>query len=118
MLFLPKRSGGAGVRRLPADRTFSTPSFPRWGLCCQFIREPIRFRTTTAAALGTWPREPLFQISSPRDGWRKPHPERHHDFINPRDFPACWRDRRLTVEVEAKAKELADLKLRDAMERA
>ena len=29
------------------------------------------------------------------------------DFIDPRDFPSCWRRLNITVEVEAKAKELA-----------
>ena len=28
----------------------------RLGLCCQFVRQPITFRTTTAAALGRLPR--------------------------------------------------------------
>jgi hypothetical protein len=38
-------------------------------------------------------------------------PERHHDYIDVKDFPKCWSDLHLTVEVEAKAKELAVLKL-------
>ncbi len=65
----------------------------------------------TAEALSTWDREPLFHISSPIAGWDGPRPERHHDFIDLADFPACWRDLDLTVEVEAKAKEVAVLKL-------
>jgi UV DNA damage endonuclease len=32
------------------------------------------------------------------------------------DFPECWRDRDLTVEVEAKAKEIAVLKLRNELQ--
>ncbi len=67
---------------------------------------------TTEQAVATWNREPLFHISSPIQGWSGPNPERHHDFIDPADFPACWRDRRLTVEVEAKAKEIAVLELK------
>lgn len=67
----------------------------------------------TQHALATWTREPLFHLSSPLEGWQGPHPERHHDYIDASDFPACWRDKRLTVEVEAKAKELAVLRLRD-----
>lgn len=66
----------------------------------------------TAAARATWDREPLFHISSPRAGWRGPRPERHHDYINPKDFPAVWRGWPLTVEVESKAKELAVARLR------
>jgi UV DNA damage endonuclease len=55
----------------------------------------------------TWRAEPLFHISSPLEGWDGPKPERHHDYIDPRDFPAEWLGWPLTVEVEAKAKELA-----------
>lgn len=65
----------------------------------------------TELALATWNREPLFHLSSPRDGWRKPQPNRHHDYIRPRDFPRQWLHLDLTVEVEAKAKELAVLRL-------
>ena len=66
----------------------------------------------TEAAIGTWNREPLFHISSPREGWRGPNPKRHHDYIDPKDFPSNWPSLVLTIEVEAKAKELALLKLK------
>lgn len=62
-------------------------------------------------AVATWNREPLFHISSPAEGWQGPKPERHHDFIDPGDFPKHWRGLDLTVEVEARAKEVAVLKL-------
>lgn len=65
----------------------------------------------TRRAMATWNREPVLHISSPRDGWRGPKPSRHHDFIAISDFPACWRHLDATVEVEAKAKELAILRL-------
>lgn len=71
----------------------------------------------TARALQTWNREPLFHISSPIEGWRGKHPERHHDFIEPRDFPAPWLKLQLTVEVEAKAKEQAVLQLQRWLDR-
>lgn len=58
----------------------------------------------------------MFHISSPIEGWKGPKPERHHDFIDVRDFPACWPGLYLTVEVEAKAKEAAVLKLIDELE--
>ena len=64
-------------------------------------------------AVATWDREPLFHISSPLEGWAGPKPERHHDFIDLSDFPISWIDRDATVEVEAKAKEIAVLKLRN-----
>jgi len=71
----------------------------------------------TAAAVTTWNREPLFHLSSPIAGWRGPDPRRHHDYIDPRDFPAAWRNRPITVELEAKAKELAVERLRRALAR-
>jgi UV DNA damage repair endonuclease len=118
----------------------------RLGLCCMFREQPIKFRTATRSlgdsrsasdspgsticgpdgltveqateqAIATWHREPLFHISSPIDGWRGPRPERHHDFIDVRDFPKCWLNLALTVEVEAKAKELAVLKLKKTLQR-
>jgi UV DNA damage endonuclease len=65
----------------------------------------------TAQAARTWNRQPMFHISSPLEGWQGPKPRRHHEFIDPEDFPSCWRDLSVTVEVEAKAKEVAVLKL-------
>ena len=66
----------------------------------------------TEAASATWHRrEPLFHLSSPLEGWTGPKPTRHHDYINREDFPDAWRGWALTVEVEAKAKELAVAKL-------
>lgn len=69
----------------------------------------------TEQAIATWDREPLFHISSPLDGWQGAKPRRHHDFINITDFPDTWRNRTLTVEVEAKAKEVAVLKLKQQL---
>ena len=71
----------------------------------------------THKASSTWNREPMFHISSPLDGWTGPKPERHHDFIDIQDFPACWQKKTITVEVEAKAKELAVLKLLAALKK-
>ena len=71
----------------------------------------------TGQALATWDREPLFHISSPIEGWKRPKPERHHDFIDVKDFPKCWHGLDLTVEVEAKAKEVAVLKLKGELEK-
>lgn len=61
----------------------------------------------TRRARDTWKTEPLFHISSPLEGWDGPKPERHHDYISVSDFPGEWLGWPLTVEVEAKAKELA-----------
>ena len=51
---------------------------------------------------------PHFQ---PAGGLERAETERHHDFIDVKDFPESWRRKRITVEVEAKAKELAVKKL-------
>lgn len=65
----------------------------------------------TELAVSTWNREPLFHISSPINGWGEPNENAHHDYIFINDFPKCWYNLSLTIEVEAKAKELAVLKL-------
>ena len=75
--------------------------------------DELSIEDATKQAVATWTdREPLFHISSPIEGWKGPKPRRHHDFINVIDFPECWRDLTLTLEVEAKAKEVAVLKLK------
>lgn len=66
---------------------------------------------TTELAISTWNREPLFHLSSPKYGWESGKPGNHHDYIDADDFPSCWTNLDITVEVEAKAKELAVLKL-------
>jgi UV DNA damage endonuclease len=71
---------------------------------------------TTQRALKTWNREPLFHISSPLRSRGDGNPRNHHDYIHPMDFPKCWLNLDITVEVEAKAKELAVLKLMRDME--
>lgn len=91
--------------------------------CCP---DGLSIEEATEAALATWRRagernawrrEPLFHISSPLEGWDGPKPQRHHDDINLRDFPRCWETLDVTVEVEAKAKELAVAKLKTGLER-
>lgn len=71
----------------------------------------------TAEAGETWgTREPWVHVASPRDGWTAPNPRPHADYIDPADFPEEWFSRRLTVDVEAKAKDRAVLAIRDAVE--
>lgn len=79
------------------------------------LKDNMLIQEATEAALKTWSREPLFHISSPLEGWNGPKPQRHHDFIDPNDFPECWKNLTLTVEVEAKAKEVAIQKLQSAL---
>ncbi len=71
------------------------------------LPDGLSIAEATARARATWRTEPLFHLSSPLEGWNGPKPERHHDFIDPKDFPREWLGWALTVEVEAKAKELA-----------
>jgi UV DNA damage endonuclease len=78
--------------------------------------DDLSIEQATKMALDTWNREPMFHISSPIDGWKGPKPERHHDLIDVEDLPACWQRKKITVEIEAKAKEVAVLKLKTELE--
>jgi len=66
-------------------------------------------------ALETWRREPVLHVSSPDGGWSAPKPQRHAEHIDPRDFPREWTSLEVTVDVEARAKELAVIRLRDEL---
>jgi UV DNA damage endonuclease len=81
------------------------------------LADGMSIERTTEKALKTWNREPLFHISSPLGGWQAKNARRHHDYINIKDFPKNWLGLNLTVEVEAKAKELAVLKLKKDIEK-
>lgn len=75
------------------------------------LPDGLTIAEATDRARQTWRSEPLFHISSPLEGWSGPKPERHHDYIDIADFPDEWRGWPLTLEVEAKAKELAIARL-------
>ena len=81
------------------------------------LPDGMRIEDTTEKALRTWNREPLFHISSPLGGWKTNNARQHHDYVDIKDFPVNWMDLSATVEVEAKAKELAVLKLRKDIDR-
>lgn len=81
--------------------------------CCA---DGLTVEQATARAVATWNREPMFHLSSPLAGWSGPRPERHHDFIDVADVPACWLPLTATIEIEAKAKEAAVLKLREELQ--
>lgn len=82
------------------------------------LADDLTVEQATTQALATWNREPMFHISSPKDGWQGAQPSRHHDYIDSADFPECWYGFTLTVEVEAKAKELAVKHLAQAIEKS
>ena len=66
----------------------------------------------TELAAATWNRrEPWAHLSSPALGWKGRDPRPHADYIKASDVPACWPGRSMTIDVEAKAKELAVLRL-------
>lgn len=65
----------------------------------------------TRRALSTWNREPMFHVSSPINGWEGANPNRHHDYLDHSDLPAPWLELGITVDIEAKAKEVAIAKL-------
>lgn len=72
----------------------------------------------TQLAAATWQRqgrEQYCHLSSPKAGWGEGNPKPHADYINPDDIPACWRERIMTVDIEAKAKELAVIRLMNTM---
>jgi UV DNA damage endonuclease len=76
--------------------------------------DELTIEEATLRAVRTWQdlgREPYFHLSSPKNGWLKGSPKPHADYIDPADFPSCWKDYNITVDIEAKAKELAVLKL-------
>jgi UV DNA damage endonuclease len=68
----------------------------------------------TSLAGETWQaagREQYCHLSSPKSGWLNGNPKPHADYISLGDLPECWLDREMTVDIEAKAKELAVLRL-------
>lgn len=60
-------------------------------------------------------REQYCHISSPRGGWSSGAARPHADFIDPGDVPDCWLGREMTMDVEAKAKELAVIRLMEEL---
>ena len=79
------------------------------------LPDGMSIEKTTELAIQTWNREPVFHLSSPLNGWKGTNVNKHHDYIDPGDFPDYWLNLDITVEVEAKAKELAVLKLKKHM---
>jgi UV DNA damage endonuclease len=72
------------------------------------VEEATRLAGETWQMVG---REQYCHLSSPRAGWAAGDPKPHADYIEFADVPACWLGRTMTVDIEAKAKELAVVKL-------
>ena len=84
------------------------------------LTDNLSLQEATLGAIESWKalgREPYFHISSPRDGYDSRTPRPHAEFISADDFPREWLDFNVTVDVEAKAKELAVLKLKKDLEK-
>lgn len=80
------------------------------------LPDELSIGQATEKALKTWDREPLFHISSPKEGWKGKHLRYHHEFISLQDMPNEWIGiDPLTIDVEAKAKEVAVLRLREEL---
>lgn len=72
----------------------------------------------TRLAGDTWRaqgREQYCHISSPKNGWGGRDPKAHADYIDMADLPECWLGRAMTVDIEAKARELAVLRLMEEL---
>lgn len=83
----------------------------------------ISIEDATDLSVASWNgREPYFHISSPKIPWGGGDARPHADFIDPRDFPDYWlalAERvSITIDVEAKAKERAVMRLREELARA
>ncbi len=79
------------------------------------LKDTLSVSEATYLSVDTWNREPLFHISSPINGWESPDMRKHHDFIDMNDFPLIWMPMKITIEVEAKAKEVAVIKLMEEL---
>jgi len=77
----------------------------------------LSIEEATDKSIETWnalKREPHFHISSPKNGWGSSKQRPHSDFIEFNDFPNYWTkiEQRVTVDLEAKAKEVAIAKIK------
>ncbi len=83
---------------------------------CNPDRLSIEEATELAAA--TWgAREPWAHLSSPAVGWKAGDPRPHADYIKAADVPVYWLDRTMTIDIEAKAKERAVMRLQKLLTR-
>ncbi len=78
--------------------------------------DDLSIEAATEHAFETWAhrkQEPHFHLSSPKNGWDSRAPKPHADYIDASDVPKAWLGiDPLTIDVEAKAKEKAVLKLK------
>lgn len=80
--------------------------------------DSLSVEEATDLAGETWQaagREQYCHLSSPKNGWGDGDPKPHADYIDPADLPPSWLLREMTVDVEAKAKELAVVRLMEGV---
>ena len=74
-------------------------------------RDRLTVEEATEASIQTWKEarssEAYFHLSSPKNGWQGNDPKPHAEMIDMSDFPEEWADLDVTIDIEAKAKELA-----------
>ncbi len=83
-------------------------------------KDKLSVEEATYQCINTWKqskREPIFHISSPKEGWKSKNPKMHADYIDINDFPELWLKlgNNITLDIEAKAKELAILELNNGL---
>jgi UV DNA damage endonuclease len=75
----------------------------------------------TQACVTTWQEaergEPYFHLSSPKHSWEGKNPKPHADYIDIRDLPREWLELDVTVDIEAKAKDRAVMKVMQEISR-
>ena len=74
-------------------------------------RDRLTVQEATDASIQTWQAarrgEAYFHLSSPKNGWQSNDPKPHAEMIDMNDFPQEWIGLDVTIDIEAKAKELA-----------
>ena len=74
-------------------------------------KDRLTVREATNASIQTWEAagrgEAYFHLSSPKNGWQGKDPKPHAEMIAMSDFPEEWIGLDVTIDIEAKAKELA-----------
>ena len=74
-------------------------------------RDRLTVAEATDASIQIWKEarrsEAYFHLSSPKNGWQGKDPRPHAEMIDMSDFPGEWADLDVTIDIEAKAKELA-----------